>query len=122
MKTKLCLNDFFAVIAVVIIAVALVLLPMLFENSAEYVKIVTDEKEFVISLSQDDVITVTSNGYIATIEICDGTAEVVNSTCRDQICVHSGKISQSGDIIICAPARMSIEVIGKESNVDYAIG
>lgn len=122
MKTKLCFNDFVAVIVVAVIAIAIITLPHLLDAPAEYVKITTTDNELIFPLSQDKSVSIESNEYNLTVEISGETAFVTNSTCKDQVCVHSKKISRGGESIICAPAQVSIEIIGKGNNVDYAVG
>ena len=45
--------------------------------------------------------------------IKDGTVDMVEASCKNQICVHEGKISRSGQSIVCLPNRVSIVIEGK---------
>lgn len=39
----------------------------------------------------------------------DGVS-VLHSNCSDKICVNTGKISRSGQTIVCLPARVAVEI------------
>ncbi len=39
----------------------------------------------------------------------DGVS-VLRSNCSDKICVNTGKISRSGQTIVCLPARVAVEI------------
>lgn len=122
MKNNLCLNDFFAIITVLLVAIALFFAPMLVKSSADYVKITTAENEQVFSLLQNKIYSVDSNGHTVTVKIENREVYVIESTCPDKICVNSRKISRGGEVIVCAPALVSVEIIGERGDVDYAVG
>ena len=122
MKNRVCLNDFFAVAAVLILAFAIFLAPMLANRSADYVKITADSGEQIFLLSKNSEYVVTSNGYSVTVRVQDREVWVEQATCADKVCVNSGKISHGGQVIVCAPALISIEMIGEKGDVDYAVG
>ena len=44
------------------------------------------------------------------IAISNGTARVGYSTCPQQVCVHTGSISKTGQQIVCAPNHIIIEI------------
>lgn len=39
-------------------------------------------------------------------------ARFVSSPCPDQVCVHAGRISRTGESAVCLPERISLRVIG----------
>lgn len=43
--------------------------------------------------------------------IQDKTAWIGEATCPDHICVHQGKISKNGEMIICLPNRVIIQIV-----------
>ena len=45
-----------------------------------------------------------------------------NSECPDKICVNTGKLSKAGDIAVCLPARVSIELRGNQKEFDSITG
>lgn len=44
----------------------------------------------------------------------DGTVRVEEANCPDRLCVRQGRISRSGESIICLPHRVVIAVEGRE--------
>lgn len=47
-----------------------------------------------------------------------GSVRVTESTCPDQICVHTAPARSPGDQIICVPNRMVITIEGKGTRID----
>lgn len=46
-----------------------------------------------------------------TIEVSNGAIGIIESDCPQKICVHTGKISNPAQTIVCVPNRVIIEVI-----------
>ena len=63
----------------------------------------------------------TVNGV--TIEIAAGKARVTDSPCRDKLCVHAGWLERPGDVAVCLPQRVIVEIRGAARNgVDGVAG
>ncbi|MFB0566442.1 MAG: NusG domain II-containing protein [Candidatus Aminicenantaceae bacterium] len=62
----------------------------------------------------------TSRGKIE-ISIEMGEVRVINSSCRNKICLYSAPVSLEGERIICAPNHFLLE-IESQNHVDTAIG
>lgn len=61
--------------------------------------------------------------YPLTIRLTPTGAEVIESSCPSQDCLHSGAISRSGESIICLPNRLVIRLDGGgEVGIDAALG
>ncbi len=58
-------------------------------------------------------------GHI-TVQVVNGNARIVESSCRHKICLYSPQVSLSGERIICAPNHFLLEVQGNA--VDTVIG
>ncbi len=56
--------------------------------------------------------------------IQDGQAWLEEASCPDELCIHMGKIRQTGQSIICLPNQVVIEVIGNgdSAGVDLVAG
>ncbi len=52
-----------------------------------------------------------------TIQIQKDGVYVSQSNCKDQICVHQGKISRSGQTIICLPNQVVVRLEGRKVDV-----
>lgn len=51
----------------------------------------------------------------------NGMAYVTDADCPDQVCIHMGKISKTGENIVCLPHKLVIQVegdVGQESEYD----
>ena len=45
-----------------------------------------------------------------TVIIKDGIVYISNATCKNQVCVNTGKISKKGESIICLPNKVIVEI------------
>lgn len=60
--------------------------------------------------AEDQVFEVSNtHGYI-TISIQEGRVSVIDADCRDQICVHTKAITRGGEMIVCLPNKMYVEI------------
>ncbi len=46
------------------------------------------------------------------------TAKMLSADCRDQVCVHTGTLSYSGQTAVCLPNKVILKLNGGESGVD----
>ena len=73
-------------------------------------KTVTVKKDnqtvYEVPLNKNTVLKLDGN----TVEIKNGTVTMQWADCKNQLCVHQGKISKSGESIICLPHRVSVTV------------
>lgn len=81
--------------------------------------VVTPYGEQRYSLSQTVTFTVEgNNGTVLSIEIDGGRVRVLDSSCPDQVCVHSGWLSKNGQAAACVPAGVSVRVVGGSQEID----
>ena len=97
------------IICLTVIAVAAVLLffPFIGKESRMLAVSVDGSKQFY-ALDENREIIIENNGILLTVTVLSGTAFVSSSSCPDGICVATGKISKSGQIIVCAPANVAV--------------
>lgn len=50
----------------------------------------------------------------------DNEASILESDCRDQVCVKEGAIDSPGEMIVCLPNKLVVQIIGKkgENEID----
>ena len=48
--------------------------------------------------------------------------QVISSDCGDKVCVNTGKITRSGQAVVCLPAHVSVELRGGEPEADVIVG
>lgn len=101
-------------LAVAIIAVFGILIAafFIFGPSAECAVIKQDGVIIArMPLDTDASHTVTHDTYgFNVIEVKGGKVSVSYADCRDKICVDHKPISQEGEIIVCLPHRLTVEV------------
>jgi len=66
----------------------------------------------------DSLLEVSSKEGKVSIEIRDGKARVVDSTCKDKLCEKMGWISVTGEVITCLPNRITVSITGGSSDYD----
>ena len=71
------------------------------------------------TISLDNDFNKEFNGVLVCCE--NGEVYVISSDCTDKVCVRSGRISKSGESIICAPNRVAIKIEGKKGNLPDAM-
>lgn len=86
-------------------------------NGEEYKKIIFDK-----SLIGKTVEIETEFGYNI-IEVGDEEVRVIEASCPDKLDVLQGTISRPGELIVCLPNRLVIEIVGaeeaEENEVDH---
>ncbi len=54
----------------------------------------------------------------STISIADGKVRFKHSPCTNQYCVHQGWLSRAGQVAICLPNQISLQLIGENKPYD----
>ena len=70
-------------------------------------------------VSLDEAYEKQVNGVIICCE--NGEIFIKESDCPDKVCMRSGRISKSGEGIICAPNRVAVKIDGKKGNAPDAM-
>jgi hypothetical protein len=70
------------------------------------------------SLNQQRDIHVHGKLGDATISILQGKARFAKSACHSQYCVHQGWLTHSGQVAICLPNQISLELLGETKPYD----
>ncbi|MBO4468328.1 MAG: NusG domain II-containing protein [Clostridia bacterium] len=98
----------------VILSISLILISVLGFFIVELMKkdgktVVVKQNNSVVyegKISEDREIPLKHN----TVKIKDGKVFMKCADCKNQICVKSGKISKSGETVVCLPNRVIIEI------------
>lgn len=109
---KLKLFDIIIVLAVIAASAAFLLSSRDTENG-KYVSVAARGADFVFSLSEDGEHKLESNGHSLVLVIEKGEAYVKDADCPDKYCESKGKISKTGEYIVCAPAGIFIKITGE---------
>ena len=108
--------DIVLLIVLVLFGAVLALPAAMWKGSGDTVKITVNGKLFgTYDLSSDQTVEVKKNGKTNIIRIEDGKVLMEQASCKNQVCVHTGRISHSGQSIVCLPNRVSVTIEGKEA-------
>lgn len=105
-------NDIFLILGLILIVTLFFILYFTLQKKENLIVRVYYDKELVeeVSLLEDkefivhDVVIILKNKEVY----------VQSSTCKDQICVHQGKIKSAGQTITCLPQRVFVQIEGSE--------
>mgnify|MGYP001063866740 CR=1 FL=1 len=53
-----------------------------------------------------------------TIQIGEGKARFMHSPCHNQYCVHQGWLTRAGQVAICLPNQVTLELLGEKKPYD----
>jgi len=68
-----------------------------------------------LPLNKDQSLSVRGDSGGLVLQIKGGKVWVSQSRCPHKICMHMGKISRPGQLIVCVPNRIIISIIGPEN-------
>lgn len=77
-------------------------------SSQFYIEI--DGEKLLYPKNSNEIITIVGPIGKTVIKIEDNCASVIESECRDQICVQMGKVCKHGQIAACLPNRLIIGI------------
>ena len=61
---------------------------------------------------EEDIDTQYGHNHLS---IRDGSAQVTEADCPDGLCMHQGRISRNGEMNVCLPHRLIVEVISEDA-------
>ncbi|MDD5926573.1 MAG: NusG domain II-containing protein [Firmicutes bacterium] len=119
--------DIILLIVILAVGIPLAILSLSSGTGGDKVKISLNGKVYgTYPLHEDRVIEVSEDGHTNHITIKDGQVSMSYSTCRNQVCVNTGAISEIKDAIVCLPNRVVVEIIssvnGKGGDADVISG
>lgn len=85
-------------------------------DGAEYGRYVLSSIDGELDVSPDGL------AYPLTLSLTPEGVWVAQSDCPTQDCVHTGKITRSGESIVCLPNRLTVSLTGGSGGIDAAIG
>lgn len=78
---------------------------------------VTIDGELVETLDlskEQEVVIHGARGGVNRLVVQNGQIWCAEASCPDQVCVHQGKQSHDGELIVCLPSLMIVQIIGEE--------
>lgn len=116
-------GDVVAILLVLVLTAGLVW-AVLAADDGETVEVSIDGKVVLeLPLAKDSTHKIVAGDYSLVLVIEDGKAYVRDAICPDHVCEQTGGISEVGRSIVCAPARISVRIVGGgERDADYVAG
>ena len=117
-------NDALLIAALLVLGGAMALyLSLTREAGGRAVVQVDGEVLMELPLDKDARIVLGTGERTNTLVIADGTAQVIEAACPDQVCVRQGAVRYEGESIVCLPHKLVVTIRGGESNgVDGSTG
>ena len=113
---KFSRQDFFVLAFLVVLGVALtfIIYRPTSANSAEQLLEVRQDGTVLMTLSMSKNVTKTiegNDGAINSFSIENGVVSMQEANCHDSTCIRTGKISRTGETIVCLPHRLVLKII-----------
>ena len=70
----------------------------------------------VLPLDRDARVTVEGPLGTNVIEVSDGRVRCVESDCGNQVCVQTGWVGSPGEMVVCLPHRLTVQVVADEAD------
>ena len=110
-------NDVLLIAILLILGGALALFLYATRQTGGYVSVQVDgETVMELPLSEDAQIVLGEGGHTNTLVIKDGTAQIIEAGCPDQICVNQGVVRYAGESIVCLPHKLVVTVEGGQAD------
>jgi hypothetical protein len=118
---KIRIGDILIVLAVVAVSVLLLVLPSRETPDSLMAVIIVDNVEYerieLSEITEPVVYDLHEHGVVISAQ--DGQIWFVSSSCADQVCVNTGRLTRAGDIAVCLPNRVIVKIEGvNTSDVD----
>lgn len=118
-------GDLAVISIIVLIGIASILSFGINKDKDKLLLIVKDE-EIVSKYSLDNnykkEVVIEDSIYYNKIYINNGTVKMIESNCKNKICIHSKEINNPGEFIACLPNNLYLKIISEEDNLDSIIG
>lgn len=103
------------ILVLVMLAVAMMALLIInygVKKKGTYAVVKVDGQElYKLELDKDTIVDVAGyQGGLNRIEVKAGKVSMTEADCPDELCVKTGKISRTGETIVCLPHRVVIEI------------
>lgn len=74
--------------------------------------------EYTLTENYNTEFTVEGDNGFNTIHIENGKVWIHEATCPDKVCLSQGKISSGGEVIVCLPNKMMVQIKDETESVD----
>lgn len=86
-------------------------------KNGENIEIYVDNKLYkTYSVNDSDEIKIESKEGYNIVKIHDEGVEIVEASCPDKVCIHSGFITKTSESIVCLPNKVHIKIITHDNH------
>ncbi len=78
-------------------------------------------KDIQLSAGLSESFTVKTDAGENKVEIKDGKVRIADADCPDKICIKAGAVSKPGQILVCLPHKLIVEIKGDAVNDTDAV-
>lgn len=71
-----------------------------------------------VSIHEEGRVTITGPLGESIVEVRSGEVSMAFSPCANKLCIHMGKISRSGESILCVPNKVSVIISSRNTEMD----
>lgn len=117
LHTYLKKGDIFIIILALILSVSVFLFAFLYKPNQK-ICVIKESNKIVKTIPLTDKTNekiIIDKKYENVIIIKNGEVYISHSTCPNQICVNTGKISKVSQSIVCLPNKILIEIVGSKN-------
>jgi hypothetical protein len=109
LSKKKIISDLILIICLLLVALGAFFILRAARETGEYAVVYVGNEEVArYSLSQDGEYTLGDGSNVLTVK--EGKAYMTYADCPDKLCINQGKISLSGERIVCLPNKIMIEI------------
>lgn len=113
------IKDIVVILGLISIGIVIILIVLLVNSNGERVNVIVDGSIVkTFDLNEDTEYVIESESGTNTICIMNGKVFMKDASCPDKLCINMGKISRSGQAIICLPNKVSVEIEGSLEDAD----
>ena len=87
-------------------------------HGAEAVVLVNGQRWARLNLFHDQELEVPGPLGHSHIRVHNGRVRFVDSPCPNKLCVHTGWLSQGGEVAVCLPNRVSVKILAQDPRFD----
>lgn len=110
-------NDGILIAVLLLLGGALALFLWVTRQAGGYARVQVDgETVMELPLDEDTRLVLGEGEHTNTLVIRDGTAQVVEAGCPDQVCVQKGAVRYEGEAIVCLPHKLVVTIVGGQAN------
>lgn len=100
------------IVIIIVIVILIVVLSQKSSANGETAAVRLDGNVILeMALNEDMQVPIQSKEGYNIVQVKEGTANVIEADCRDQICVQHAGISKKGETIVCLPHKLVVEIL-----------